>query len=122
MSYLYQGHMGGLYTSDYYIDPDELYCESCGDSDWLLGTYETINDFWNLIEDECDIDGNGGWSLQYVYPIMVSEFGLPDNVGYDSRDDQLIGFCNASDERIINRIEELIGRKVTRRYEGEVDY
>lgn len=122
MSYLYENHMGGLYTSDYYIDPDELYCEQCGDSDWLLGEYETLNEFWNLIESECDINGSGGYFLQYVYPIMVSEFELPDQLEYDDYDDQLRGFCNTNDDDIINRIEELIGRKVVSVYEGEVDY
>lgn len=122
MSYLYEGHLGGLYTSDYYIDPDELHCEQCGDSDWLLGEYETISDFWDLIEGECDINGSGGWCLQYVYPLMVSEFNIPDKVEYENHERQLMGFCNAADDDIINRIEELIGRKVVSAYEGEVDY
>lgn len=119
MSYLYEGHMGGLYTSDYYINPDELYCEQCGGSDWLLGEYETLNEFWDLIESKCDINGGGGWCLQYVYPIMISEFGLSDRIEYE---DSLHVFCNASDDYIINRIEQLIGRKVVSAYEGEVDY
>ena len=122
MSYLYEGHMGGLYTSDYYIDPDELYCEQCGDSDWLLGEYETLNEFWDLIESECSINGSGGWCLQYIYQIMISEFGLPDQLEYDSYDSQLRGFCNANDNDIINKIEELIGRKVVSAYESEADY
>ena len=121
MKYLYEGHMGSLYTSDCYLDSDDLCCTVCGDNDWLLGTYETINEFWNIIEDQCDINGSGGWCLQYVYPIMVGEFKLPDKLEYDSYDDKLCGFCNTIDADIINRIEQLIGRKVTRKHEGE-DY
>lgn len=122
MSYLYEGHMGGLYITEDYLGPDCLRCSVCGDSDWLLGEYETISDFWNLIEDQCDINGSGGYSLQYVYPIMVRKFELPDLIEYDDAQEQLLGFCNTSDEDIINRIEELIGRKVVSAYEGEVDY
>lgn len=119
MSYLYQGHMGTLYTSGYYIGPEELYCKSCGDSDWLLGEYETLNEFWDLIEGKCDINGSGGWCLQYVYPIIVSEFKLSDKIEYE---DQLHCICNTNDKDIINRIEELIGRKVVSAYEGEANY
>lgn len=39
--YIYQGHMGSLYTSYYELDYDDLYCEQCGDSDWLIGYAET---------------------------------------------------------------------------------
>ena len=106
--------MGGLFISDDYLDFEEIYCEQCGDSDMLLGTFETINDFWNLIEDECDIDGSGGYSLQYVYPILVGEFELSDLVEYDNDYEESCGFCNAKESDIINRIEELIGRKVVR--------
>ena len=34
--YIYEGHMGSLYVSDYILDYDDLYCEECGDSDWFL--------------------------------------------------------------------------------------
>ena len=33
--YIYECHMGGLYTSDEPLDYEDLYCEECGDSDWL---------------------------------------------------------------------------------------
>ena len=35
--YIYELHLGNLYTSIYELDYDELYCEQCGDSDWLIG-------------------------------------------------------------------------------------
>lgn len=31
--YLYENHLGVIYTSDEVIDEEELYCEVCGDSD-----------------------------------------------------------------------------------------
>ena len=108
MQYLYQGHMGGLYTSDEPRDYDSLYCDQCGDSDWLLGAFETIKDLWDLIKDECDIDGNGGWSLQYIYPMIIEEFDLQDVVEYENEDDRYYGVCNHSDKDILARIEELI--------------
>ena len=108
MKYLYQGHIGGLYTSDEQLDYDRLYCEQCGDSDWFLGAFETLKDFWELIKDECDIEGNGGWSLQYIYPMMVVLFDLPDVVEYENEWDRDYGLCNNSDAEILARIEELI--------------
>ena len=112
MRYLYESHMGSLFVSDDYLGFEETYCETCGDCDQLIGNFETINDFWDLIEDKCSIDGSGGYNLQYVYPMMVKLFDLPDKVEYDNYLDKLIGYCKSKEEDIINRIEELIGRKV----------
>lgn len=108
MKYLYNGHMGSMYTSDDLLARESLYCEQCGDSDYLIGSFETIADFWNLIKDECDIDGNGGWALQYVYPIIVSEFDLTDEVKYENYYDKSYGVCCHSDDEILARINELI--------------
>ena len=107
MKYLYESHLGGLYTSDEQLDYDYLYCAQCGDSDWLIGTFETIKDFWELIKDDYDINGNGGWSLQYLYPMMVEIFDLPDVVEYENDYEKEQGFCCHSDAEIIARIEEL---------------
>ena len=46
--YIYEGHMGSLYTSDEPLDYESLYCEECGDSDWLIGYANTREDTWNL--------------------------------------------------------------------------
>ena len=54
--YIYESHMGGLYTSDEPLDYEDLYCEECGDSDWLIGYAETRQDAWNLLKDDTDID------------------------------------------------------------------
>ena len=65
--YVYESHLGGLYTSDDYIPYDELHCELCGDSDWCLGCYNTFRKF---IESNADIidadDGWGGYDLKFV--------------------------------------------------------
>ena len=111
MKYLYDRHLGGLYTSDEELDYDYLYCEQCGDSDTLIGSFSTIQDFWNLIKEECDINGSGGYSLQYVYPILVSEFDLPDNVRYENDYERDCGFCCNSEREILTRIEELVKEK-----------
>ena len=31
--YIYESHMGSLFTSDYELSYEERYCEQCGDSD-----------------------------------------------------------------------------------------
>ena len=64
--YIYESHMGGLYTSDEPLDYEDLYCEECGDSDQLIGYAETKEDTWNLFKDDTDIDGFGGWDYDYV--------------------------------------------------------
>lgn len=109
MKYLYEGHLDSLYISDDYIDDDELYCEDCGDSDWLLGQFNSIEEFWDLVEDKVDIRGSGGYALQYVYPIIVAEFELDDKLDFDNGLDWPL-YCTWDDERLIDRIEELIGR------------
>ncbi len=40
MEYLVECHLGGYYVSD--LDPEIItaYCESCGDSDWILLSWE----------------------------------------------------------------------------------
>lgn len=108
MRYLYIYHMGGLYTSDRYLDFDDLYCDSCGDTDEFIGTYYTLAEFWDLIKDECDINGSGGLSLSYLYPIIVEEFDLPYKVSYENDYARDSGYCCNSDEEILRNIEEAL--------------
>ena len=68
--YIYESHLGGLYTSNRELDFDELYCEQCGDSDWLVGYADTREDAWELLKDDTDIDGCGGWSYDYVQEFL----------------------------------------------------
>lgn len=53
---IYEGHMGWLYSSDELLDYEDLYCETCGDSDTL------------------DIDGSGGWDYEYVKDFIEANF------------------------------------------------
>ena len=108
MKYLYESHLGGIYVSNKKLSSQALHCNSCGDSDWLIGAFETIEDFWLLIKDQYDIDGCGGLSLQYIYPMMVELFNLPDVVEYENDYEKDRGICYHSDVEIIARIEELI--------------
>ena len=64
--YIYEGHMGSLYTSDELLDYNDLYCEQCGDSDNLIGYADTKEEAWALLKDDIDINGSGGWDYDYV--------------------------------------------------------
>lgn len=64
--YIYEGHMGNLFTSDYELSYEERHCEQCGDSDWLIGNATTRAEAWDLLKDDTDIDGSGGWDYDYV--------------------------------------------------------
>lgn len=47
--YLYESHMGGLYTTAEQQDWEDLYCEECGDSDREIGTFENAKELWELV-------------------------------------------------------------------------
>lgn len=67
--YIYQNHLGGgLYTSDRWLDPEELYCEECSDSDWLLGEVETREEAYDLLKYENYDEG-------YIQEFLDEEFG-----------------------------------------------
>ena len=68
--YIYEGHLGHLYTSDRPLSYEETYCETCGDSDWLIGYAETKSDAWSLLKDDTDINGSGGWDYDYVVKFL----------------------------------------------------
>ncbi len=68
--YIYQSHMGGLFASDEILDYEQTYCEICGDSDWLIGYAETREEAWNLLKDDIDINGSGGWNYDYVQEFL----------------------------------------------------
>lgn len=38
--YIYENHLGGNYVSTKEIPDKDLYCESCGDCDWLVSEGE----------------------------------------------------------------------------------
>lgn len=106
--YLYESHLGGLYITEDIRSYDELYCETCGDSDWELGEFETLEEFWNLISDEVSIDGSGGLSLQYIFPIIDNLFDYSFLVNYENEYHQDNELCCNSDHDIIHQIKEAI--------------
>ena len=64
--YIYENHMGGLYTSEEPLDYEDLYCEQCGDSDSLIGFAKTRKEAWRLLKDHTDINGSGGFNCSYI--------------------------------------------------------
>lgn len=109
MKYLYENHLGGLYISDEQMSHEELYCDACNDYDFEIGQYSNIKEFWDLIKDDCDIDGtSGGYSMSYIYPLIVGEFNLPYCVIYANEYERREGFCNNSLDEILYNIEEAI--------------
>lgn len=68
--YIYQSHMVGLFLSDDVLDYEQTYCETCGDSDYLLGYAETREEAWNLLKDDTNINGSGGWDYEYVQEFL----------------------------------------------------
>lgn len=49
---VYENHLGGIYFSDEVLDFDDLYCETCGDSDRHLGHANSWDDVLAMITDE----------------------------------------------------------------------
>ena len=64
--YVYESHLGGLYTSDDYIPYDELYCEQCGDSDYEIGSFDTFEEFLRYYADNIMDPWDGGYGLDLV--------------------------------------------------------
>lgn len=68
--YIYESHTGCLFVSDDILDYEQTYCEICGDSDYLLGYAETREEAWNLLKDDTNINGSGGWNYEYVQEFL----------------------------------------------------
>lgn len=74
--YIYENHLGGLYAADELIDDEQLYCEECGDSDTLVRYAETREEAWELLKDDCDIDGSRGWNREYIQSFLDQNFSF----------------------------------------------
>ena len=74
--YVYESHLGGLYTSDDYIPSDELYCEQCGDSDWEIGAFDTFEEFLRYYADNIYVDP---WDGGYGLDLVISDVGYAFN-------------------------------------------
>ncbi|MFR0074462.1 MAG: hypothetical protein ACLRVD_08895 [Blautia caecimuris] len=68
--YIYESHMGSLFVSDDILDYEQTYCETCGDSDFFIGYAETREEAWNLLKDDTNINGSGGWDYDYVQEFL----------------------------------------------------
>lgn len=68
--YIYESHMGGIYFSDCEYNYDKLYCEQCGDSDWLIGTANTIEEVLSCLANMINIDGCDGYDLEDILEQM----------------------------------------------------
>lgn len=73
MMCLYEGHMGNLFLSEESIPWDELYCETCGDSDIEIGRFESAHEVLAYMADDISVDGSGGWAIEHVLEVL-SEF------------------------------------------------
>ena len=97
--YIYSSHLGGLYTSINKQDFDHLYCETCGDVDWLVGYATNRKEAWELLKEDtatfdpsvcngCQYDGDsdycneyceefqhsGGWALEYIEEFLMENW------------------------------------------------
>ena len=64
--YIYESHLGCLYVSKEKLSENNVYCEQCGDCDWLVGYADTREEAWKLLKNNTDINGSGGWDYEYV--------------------------------------------------------
>lgn len=73
--WVYESHLGGLYTYDNPLPVEDLYCEECGDSDWNLGEFGTLPDFLRYYANNIYLDeGDGGYSLNSVLYDIADSF------------------------------------------------
>lgn len=73
--YIYEDHMGGLYTSDRELSYKERHCNQCGDTDWIVGYAATKEEAWELLKNVTDVDGCGGFDYQYIMKFLDSNWG-----------------------------------------------
>ena len=68
--YLYEGHLGSLYTSDCELDYEDLYCEQCGGSDICVGYADTREEAWELLKSLT----NNGYDYKFVWDFIYENF------------------------------------------------
>lgn len=82
MEYLVESHMGGYYISD--LDPKIItaFCESCGDSDWILLSWEK----GNMMEALTQYFSKIRYSAEYIETerqIGITKQEYIENILYD---------------------------------------
>ncbi|MFA7157649.1 MAG: hypothetical protein WC123_08205 [Bacilli bacterium] len=65
--YIYESHLGGLFTTKEKLSFEDLYCEQCGDWDQLLGRANTKDEFSKLINEE-------EWIENYIQNFVKTHF------------------------------------------------
>ena len=74
MRYFYKSHLGGIFSSEYELDWEDLYCDQCNDIDLLCAEIETGGDLlWfinNLHED--------GYSDEYIRELLDEYYPTVD--------------------------------------------
>lgn len=89
--YFYWNHMGGgVYYSEEEIDDDDLYCETCGDSDSPLGNFDNFSEFWDYIKDECSINGSGGYDLKHILSVACEAFDIDAGIDIENSDYDIV--------------------------------
>ena len=48
--YIYQSHLGGLYTSNEELEYEDLFCEEYFDSDQYVGKADNREEAWELLK------------------------------------------------------------------------
>ena len=75
LKYIYRSHMGGLYVSDEKIKSEDLYCETCGDSDEYIGPASNSEEAWELLKPlTCCGENDFGLLLLYVMNFLEENF------------------------------------------------
>ena len=56
--FIYESHMGGLFASETEYDEDSLYCDTCGDSDMLIGEANNKEELLRYFEQKTNNVGS----------------------------------------------------------------
>ncbi len=120
--YLYEGHMGGIYPSETELNSECLYCEQCGDSDWLIGNFNNFSDAYNCLVDD---DGPHRYTPWYVLQELGEIFfkgnykfldrfeisgcySTPDKIILTVKDKEIVIDSNMNDEEVDNLIKKFL--------------
>ena len=99
--YFYSSHMGGIYTSKELVDAADLYCETCGDSDWLIGEADTFAKAFRLLRSD---SFTMHYDLGYIHSLLCKEFGIANHFPVTENNES----TDASDEEILREIHRIV--------------
>ena len=63
--YLYESHTGGFFIKDRRLTPEEEYCETCNDSDWLMLETDNLEDVAEFFRENKDYR----YPVRYIHDI-----------------------------------------------------